>query len=553
MAHFAFDQNHGIDQLASLDISLGDVAQMGREERLQTRRRLDEVASACEEELDFEDAHKRCALPYPRADKAKVAQVAKNALFAPHGPYDRIRAACREIAQTDLELREWDIRGRQADYEHFNSDPEVTEKRDVVRGAAGKRKIILPVVGTVDLESVHEHYYYPDERVREATTRSYRGLDDIEALALPVIGLLDEKVRSQSKHPHFLDVVARQTELPDSLSLEQMLRRFVAETKDVYERLFRELISTEAIKPWNLEFLISKKDPFFRAQVPTDPSELLDAAVALLGALGYPHSLRDLYKPGKPGVFIDLEEREGKHARAVTYTLGAFSRDKNILVYNPRTYRSIPRERWRIFHHELARGVHYEMSRRAASVYGAAFSADGKIASTTITSIHKALAMEPSFLSRYIAGVDQENLHKWNVFSDLRRLYRDITLALGEILIHRGGVEHARDAFYEAMKLTQSDLVEPGPTPSPSYIASSHLWSTPGVLFTYPFGDFYAVAVVQKLRDAFGSLPCAQVGPFLMEKLMTGNIKSIHDRVVATTGTGNLVDNAARYFRNAVK
>ena len=553
MSTFVIGPNHGIDQVASLDISIGNVAQMGRDEKLTARRRLDEIAFACEEELDFEDAHRRSKLPYPRPEQAQRALGAKNALFNPGSSYSRLREGLRDIAQTDLELREVDVRDRQADYERYSADPDVkTMKADVGR-KVGEKKVALPAVGEVGLDKLHGYYYDPREEVREATYGAFRQLDDIEAVALPVIDKLDQKVRSGSRFLHFLEIAARQTELPDTPILEQMMRDFVAGTKDVYERLFRELISTGLVKPWNLDFIISEKDPFFRARVPTDAPELFRAAVDLLRVMGYPDSVIDLYNPQKPGVFMDLEERDGKFERAVTYSLGAFSLGKTALLYNPRTYKPLPRERWKVLHHELARGVHYEMSRRAALVHGAAFFSDGSIASTTITSIHKALAMQRSFWSNYIQGVDEEQLHKWNVFSDLRRQYGNITLAVGEILMHRNGVDKARDAFHEAMKLTRSDLVQPAPVPSSSYIATSHLWNTPGALFPYAFGDFYAVVVVQKMRDEFCDLPCRDAGPFLMEKLMTGNVTPLHQRVLTATGTADIVGNAIQYFNDAVK
>src|SRR3989344_2063463 len=539
----------GIDRVPDLKLKVGDIRGMSAEKLRETRKRIDSLAMACEEELDYEDGYRRSALPgpYSRLTKASDALELKKKIFASDGNYSRLVARLGEIATTELEIRETDIRQRQATFERFRSDTDVKTARDKVGSMWGKKKILIPELGEVSLAQMKDGYVHPNEDVRKATLEAALSLDDLEAVALPAIKTLNDKVRQDSQFPHFVEVQAHYSELPKAAVLEEMMRTFVVGTKKLYEALFRELISNEPVKTWNLDFLISKRDPFFRAEVPREPEKLFAIAKELFEKIGYkPELLNCLFDRTRPGVFIDLEPRQGKLGSA-TFSLGAESFGKNVMVHNPANYETDPRRRWYTLPHEFAHAVHYEMSRRAAVVYGAAFFVENTVTTETITSIHQALAMEKKAWLGHILDVDERELQKWNVFTDLRRMYGNINLSIGEIGMHCHGVEKARETFHEARELTKPEMLE-GIRPSSSYAGVTHVWNTPGSLFPYVFGDFYAIAVLQKLRETFGSTISPDTAPFLIEHLMTGNIPPMHERVVKATGTTDIVENAVRYF-----
>ncbi len=544
----------GMDLIGgNVDIPVRDVSTMTFAEVKAALDHYDIILSAAEEETDLDILYQRGGKESPRADAAKKAREAKTLIHSPGSTYHRLIARFADLATEPVDRRAVALREIHAVYERFVSDPEFDADRKTTLDAYRKRRISVPAVGEVGLDRVGTLLQsHPDSEVRKAVYLGSRALDDIEALVHHEINRLNSRVHERSQSPDFFSVRANYCEVPAD-AVELTMRAFVDGTKETYEKLFRELITSEKIKPWDFAYLVTQKDPFTSFPIPTDPHRLLAIGLDLLRKVGYDSELVDRLYGSREGVYLDIEEREGKGPGAFTCSLGPFSHGKNILFYNPRNFEADARRRWTVFPHELGHGIHHEMSREASARYGAVFFGENTVGLEVISKFHDALPLEEAFSSAHFTGSDLKHIKKWQIYTDLSSAYGIIRLSIGDMTMHREGTQAARGGFHSGYELVRPELVDDTLGPSSAYVLTHHLFNQPGYIFTYFMADLYRLALLQAAREQNGALITPNTASFLTDKIMVGNVRSMHERVVRTTGTSDLVGNATRYFNDSVR
>ena len=539
----------GMDLLESEEnTSPIDIREMSLQKTKDRLEHFDRILSASEEETDLDIFYQRGGRTNPRAEKAKEAYSWKTVIHLEGSEYRKLLNHFANIAEEGLDTRAVDLRKRHALYEQFLSDPEFIEQRKAALGAYNKRRITVESLGEISLDKVGTLLQtHPDTKVRESLFMKARELDDLERKVHEEIDTLNNAVRRHARAHNFFEVRAAYCEV-DPAKVEQMMRKFVDGTKQTYEKLVRELIGQEKIAPWDLNYVIAQKDPFTRLGVSMNPSVLMAAGLELLNNIGYdPIIVKGLFQPGEV-VHIDIEKREGKGPGAFTCSVGPYSLSKNILFYQPTMFEGDASRRLTVFPHELGHAIHHEMNRLASRRHGAIFFTENTVGLEIVSKFHDALPLEEAYLTAHYTGTDAKTLTKWSTFNTLHAMYGLIRIALGDIGMHRRGTEHAQEAFHEGSELVKPENVEPRMGPSPAYVLAHHVFNQPAYLFTYFLADLYRIALLETVRQAHGSLITPKTGPFLIEKVMTGNITPMHERVVKATGTTDIVENAIRYF-----
>lgn len=344
------------------------IEEMSLEEVRILLRKFDRELSFLEEETDLDVYHEDNGTESFRNDKAREAERRKEVISSPNSLYPSLVKRFDELVDSPIELRAADMRRRRIVYDAVLGITEFSEARKKVGKAYTEKKVDVESHGMVSIDEAEKMLQGNEsESLRRSAYFALRNLDDLEHLLHEEVQVLTGLVRKNAGNGfvNIFDVRTYYCESQNPLELRSLILKFVNETKEIYDFLFSKLITHDVVEPWNSGYLSITKDPFSTLEVPQDPYKLFEIALEILIDLGYdPDFIQDFYNPNKPGVFLDIEEREGKKPGAATFSLGPYSKGKNMLRYNPTLFKTNSRRRWTVFPHELGHGIHHEFSRR---------------------------------------------------------------------------------------------------------------------------------------------------------------------------------------------
>jgi hypothetical protein len=539
------------------------IDRMDASEVAATLKEYDSELSYLEEETDFKGFNEFGGRKNPRSAKATQAEERKEKINQPDGDYQKLISRSLEVAESPLERRAVDLRRRRALYDALENQPEFIRLRDATRATYGQKRLKIDGVGEVSIgraQMLMQKETNPS--IREALYHALRTeLADVEVAFFDEIKTLNGLVAKISptmghNFTNFFEVSANYCEAPSPEHIGKMMRRFVEETKDIYNALIRELVSAEHINPWDFGFIMNQRDPFTKLPVPQDPTELFNAGLALLKDFGYPQTLVDeLYDSKSPGVFLDIEKRDGKIPGAATFSLGPLSIGKNMLYYEPVVFSGNPRKRWGVFPHEFGHGLHFNYSRLAAKESGAIFFIESTPGSETISETHENAAFHPAALEKYL-GVSQNDFDlfaKWKLFNDIAQMYGMARVALGELAIHTQGVEHARTGNLEAEILTRPDIIKGTPRESTMYLTTPHIHGQPGYYFAYFVAANYEGALSHSIRAKNGTLLSPATAQTLTRDIMVGNTTPMAERIAKATGEKDFIGSVIKDCKERYK
>lgn len=494
----------------------------------------------------------------------KQAEEIINKINTPGSIYRQLINRFIELAEETLDKRDAKLRSMRLLYDLYMNDPYFNRLQERVQDAYKTRTLpvynILPEGKPLPLRLAGQAMLkVGNSEKRKQIFIERRKLDDLELVLHDEIFYLTQLVADDDspkakQFTDFCQIMAAYSESGTIQDIEVMMRRFVNETKKIYNNLTMELISSELVEPWDISFLIREKNPFTKLEVSTDPYELLASGLDIMESVGYPEIIRELHNPENPRVKLDIEDRDGKRKGAGAATLGPFSNGKNLLYYDSEDYKATPLKRWTTFPHELSHVIQFYIMREQAEVseHSILFK-DSLTAAETISKFHELVAKDPLVFEQYlnVTGTDNDHLAKWNLFLMLNSLYSKIGLVLGELAMHRN-VENARENFREAGRFVKRSIINPYEDEhiSTSYAAIQHLHNHPGYDFSYFMGELNALALAQTVRRNHGTLLTDNTAPYIINNLMTGNSKPIQERVRLATGVTDVLDNAINYVKN---
>ncbi|MCX6741997.1 MAG: M3 family metallopeptidase [Candidatus Pacearchaeota archaeon] len=539
------------------------ISRMNEAEILAELRKVDRELSWCEEETDYEGFHRFGGRENPRKDKAKEAERRKAKIGEPESVYNRLIARSLKVARNPLALRAADLRARRSLYDALENQEEFVERRNKTRECYGKKRLKIDGPGEISIGQAQRILQTEaDPGIRKAIYCALRiELGDVEELFFDEIRTLNglvAKIAPTAGHnfTNFFEVSANYCEAPSPEEIGGMMRRFVDETKEIYNKLVRELISGVQIDQWDLSYLMTQKDPFTKLEVPQDPKVLFGLGLSILKDLGYDSAFVDmLYDSKNPGVFLDIEQREGKIPGAATFSLGPFSFGKNMLFFEPVIFSGNPRKRWGVFPHEFGHGVHHHFSRRAVRRNGAIFFIESTPGSETISETHEDAAFDPIALEKYLGvkGDGAAHFAKWRLLNDLAQLYGMARVTLGELAIHSKGVEYARSGSLEAELLTRPEILRGKPTESTAYVTTPHIHGQPGYYFAYFVAALYERALSHSIREKNGTIFSPATARTLIDDIMVGNVAPMADRIRKATGESDFIGSVIRDFKDEYK
>ncbi len=543
----------GLDGLESsvLELKLDDpVEEMDIGQVKALLHHFDTELSFLEEETDLDAFLDKGGKDSSRKDKNKEAERRKLEISAQDGLYSRLLDRFEALAINPLDLRAVELRKHQMIYDLVLGGSEFNDASKAVGKVYREKQLQVngDLVGISKIMQLVQGDH--SETIRRAAYFALRELDDLEASLHAQVGIINGIIRTTDKgFTNIIDVRTYCCESVSSQDLKALIFRFVNETKSIFNALYHELISDTSVNPWDSSYLSILKDPFSKLNVPQDPKELFNIALSILVDLGYERNfIKDFYNPERPGVFLDIEQRDGKKSGAATFSLGPFSKGKNMLYYDPTVFVPNPRRRWTVFPHELGHGIHHEFSRREGQ--DAIFYDEPVNSSETFSFFHESAASSPEALKKYL-GInysDASVLAKWELFKSLAQIYTSAAITLGEIGMHVDGPLYARERFFEAETLTRAENIRSF-SESSSYTSTPHLHAVPGYYLGYFLAHLNQVALTHSIKQELGTLFHPKTARILTEKLMIGNVAPIHERIASVTGISDTLTGSIEYFR----
>ncbi len=396
----------------------------------------------------------------------------------------------------------------------------------------------------------------PNSKKREIVYRNLGNQDELEAKLHEQVKGLTKLIQetSQGEYRNLYDFYTEYCESPSPEEITEIMTKFVEGTKPTYEKLTLELISPEKMNPWESIFLYVQKNPLSKIDAPKDPHKLLEIGKSIVGDLGFRKPFLDnLLDENKPGIFLDIEEREGKRMPGGFVSFGPYSKGKFLICYKPSYFETRGQRRLDSFAHEIGHRVHTHFNRQTIKNPGdAIFVTENTIGKETISTFTGNSSLEREPLEKYfnITGNDFEFFKKWILLSNLNSLYSLARSTITEIAMHTKGPEHTRKANQEAVELTRSELIKPVDSPT-NYATIPHFTNSPGYMFSYFFTKVNNVAITHALREK-APLFSANTAKTLTG-IMIGNVKPIQERVTDITGKNDFINFAINYFNSEYK
>jgi len=132
-------------------------------------------------------------------------------------------------------------------------------------------------------------------------------------------------------------------------------------------------------------------------------------------------------------------------------------------------------------------------------------------------------------------------------------MYGIIRVSLGELGMHRKGVDHARLSNLEAESLVRPEIIKGELSESSSYISTPHIHRQPGYYPAYFIAALYKDALSHSLKQKNGTIVSPLTAKCFIENIMIGNVTSMENRISKVIGETDFIGSSIELFKNNYK